>query len=428
MALAQDSDLASVDGELVTFFRDPSLFPDPYPMFRRLRDLAPVHWSGYNAWVLTGYPETEQFLVHPAVRREPAANQQYRYLAQPDIDPADTVEAIDMFLSSILNLDPPRHTRIRRLVSHAFTPRTIATWEPRVEAIVDDLVAQAAEKSEFDLMTELAYPLPKRVICDLLGVPFEDMARATGTPGSLSHSKVMTTRGSGASPAPDEDLRAKTQQSMLGQVEYFRELIEERRKNLGTDLLSVLIQAEEAGDRLSMEELLGTVVLLIGAGFETTANLIGNGTLALLRDREQFELLRDDPDLMPQALEEILRHETPNRGQSRTVDETIELGGKTIAAGEQVMLMLNAANRDPRVFDDPDRFDIRRKGPRHITFGAGIHFCIGSSLARLEARLMFGKVLERLGDLQLATDEIRWRPAYARGVVELPVSVGKVLA
>ncbi|HVV29881.1 MAG TPA: cytochrome P450 [Mycobacteriales bacterium] len=426
MAVVHDSDLASVDSELVAFFRDPSLFPDPYPMFRRLRELAPVHWSGYNAWVLTGYPESEELLLHPALQREPAANQQFRYLGQRDIDAADIVETIDIFLSSVINLDPPRHTRIRRLVSHAFTPRTIATWEPRVEAIVDDLVARAAEKSEFDLMAELAYPLPETVICDLLGVPFEDLPRATPTSNSLNHSKVMTTRGSGERPAPDQDLRAAVQRSMVAQVEYFRELIKERRKNPGTDLLSVLIEAEEAGDRLSMDELIGTVVILIGAGFETTANLIGNGMLALLRDREQFELLRGDPSLMPQALEEILRHESPSRGQPRTVAEPVEIGGRTIAPGEQVMLMLNAANRDPRVFDDPDRFDVRRQGPRHITFGAGIHFCVGSALARLEARLMFGKVLERFDQLQLATDEVRWRPAYVRGLEELPVSVGKV--
>jgi cytochrome P450 len=419
MTIDRRNDLDVVADELAAFFDDPSQFPDPYPMFRRLRDLEPVHWSRYDTWVVTGYPEAEEILYNPAFAREASATQQFRHLGQRDIDALDVVQAVDIQLASLINRDPPAHTRLRKLVSRAFTPRAIASWEPRISAIVDQLVAAVAGREAFDLLHDLAYPLPQTVICELLGVPVEDVAAVTS---SLGHANIMTVRGGsrGGSNTP-EDLRLLAQAQLVRQVEYFRGVISERRRNPQSDLISTLVQAEEEGDRLTMDELIGTVTTLIGAGHETTANLVANGMLALLRNPDQYQLLRDSPDLLPRAMEEILRHETPSRGQPRIATERVVVGGQTIEPGQQVQVILNACNRDPRVYPDPDRFDITRTDLRHITFTAGIHYCLGASLARAEAAAMFRAIIERLGDLRLAVDEVQWRPAYIRGLVALPV-------
>jgi cytochrome P450 len=282
------------------------------------------------------------------------------------------------------------------------------------------LVDAAKDKDEFDFLRELAYPLPETVICELLGVPVEDLHELSAT--GFGHSRIMTVRGSNDVNGPPDDLRAMTQAQLVRQVEYFREVAADRRRNPRSDLISSLLQVEEEGDRLTMDELIGTVIILIGAGHETTANLLGNGMLALLRHPDQFELIKQSPDLLPQAMEEILRHESPSRGQPRVATGRVEVGGKTIEAGQQVSVILNAANRDPRVFDDPDRFDIMRRDVRHITFTVGIHYCLGAALARMEATTMFRAIADRLGDLELAVDEVQWRPAYVRGLVSLPVA------
>jgi len=419
MSIDRRADLDVAADDLAAFFDDPSKFPDPYPMFRRLRELEPVHWSRYDTWVVTGYPEAEEILFNPAFAREASATQQFRHLGQRDIDALDVVEAVDIQLASLINRDPPAHTRLRKLVSRAFTPRAVASWEPRISTIVDQLVDAVAQREEFDVLHDLALPLPQTVICELLGVPVEDVAAATS---SLGHANIMTVRGGGrgGSNTPD-DLRAVAQAQLVRQVEYFRGVIAERRRNPQSDLISTLVQAEEEGDRLTMNELIGTVTTLIGAGHETTANLVTNGMLALIQHPEQFQLLRENPELLPQAMEEILRHETPSRGQPRIATEEVVVGGKTIEPGQQVQVILNACNRDPRVFPDPDRFDITRTDFHHITFTAGIHYCLGASLAKAEASMMFRAIIERLGELHVAVDEVQWRRAYIRGVVSLPV-------
>jgi cytochrome P450 len=420
MAVDQPDDIESVADELAAFFADPSQFQDPYPMFRRLRELEPVHWSRYDTWVVTGYPEAEQILHNPAFVREASAYQQFRGLGRRDIDAADIVEAVDIQLASVLNRDPPAHTRLRKLISRAFSPRAVASWEPRIAAIVNMLVDRVKDKEEFDFLHELAYPLPETVICELLGVPVEDLHEVS-SPG-LGHSQIMTVRGSNSVTGPPDDLRARTQSQLVRQVAYFRDVVADRRRNPRSDLISSLVQVEEEGDRLTMDELIGTVIILIGAGHETTANLVGNGMLALLRHPDQFELIKQDPDLLTPAMEEILRHESPSRGQPRVATERVNVGGKTIEAGQQVSVILNAANRDPRVFEDPDRFDITRRDVRHITFTVGIHYCLGATLAKTEATMMFRAIAERLADVELAVDEVQWRPAYVRGLVSLPVA------
>jgi cytochrome P450 len=209
---------------------------------------------------------------------------------------------------------------------------------------------------------------------------------------------------------------------MDDQVAYFREVVEDRRRHPGDDLISALVAAEDGGERLSMDELIGTVIILIGAGHETTANLVGNGMLALLRTPEAYARLRADPDVLPAVLEEIIRYASPSPGQPRTALEPIEVGGRTIAAGQQIFPILNAANRDPRVFAAPERFDIDRPNNRdHITFTEGIHHCLGAALARIEATALFHAVATRLGPLELAADTLTWRATYVRGLTALPV-------
>jgi cytochrome P450 len=412
-------ELAAVDDELTAFFDDPSQVPDPYPMYRRLRALEPVHWTRYETWVVTGYPEAEEILHNPAFAREASAAQQFRHLGRRDVDALDVVHAIDIQLASLINRDPPAHTRLRRLVARAFTPRAASSWQPRINAIVDQLVDAVAGRERFDLLHDLAYPLPQTVICELLGVPVEDVAAVTT---SFGHAQIMTVRGGsqGGQGTPD-DLRRIAQAQAVAQVDYFRSVIAERRRQPRDDLISALVEAEEEGDRLSMDELIGTVTTLIGAGHETTANLVANGMLALITHPDQYQRLRDEPELLPDAMEEIFRHETPSRGQPRIATERVEVAGKTIEPGQIVQVILNAVNRDPRVFERPDEFDISRPVVRHLTFSAGIHFCLGAALARAEAATMFQAIITRLGNLELDVDEVRWRPAYIRGLTALPV-------
>lgn len=412
-------DLVAVSTELTAYFADPSQVPDPYPMLRRLRQLEPVHWSAWGTWVVTGYPEAEQILKSPAFGREGSAVAQFRGLGVPGVDPPDVVEAVDIWLAAVVNRDQPDHTRLRRLVSRPFGPRALASWRPRIEQIVHQLIDAVQHRDEFDFLHEVAYPLPSRVICEIMDVPFADLERVQPT---LGHTRIMTPRGDSDVAPPAEDLRAATQRQMAAQVAYFREVVADRRRKPGDDLISALVQAEDEGHRLSMDELIGTVMLIVGAGHETTANLLGNGMLALLRHPEQMDLLRRQPDLVPNALEEVLRHESPSRGQPRIATETVTVGGKLIEEGQQVAVILNACNRDPRVYAEPDRFDVTRRFEQpHITFTVGIHHCLGAALARAEAGAMLGAIVDRLGDLQLATDEVRWRPAFIRGLEALPV-------
>jgi len=421
--------IAEVSVHLSAFFEDPSRYQDPYALFRRLRELDPVHWSRHNTWVVTGLPEGRQLLQHAALSREASARQQFGPLANPATDPPDGVRAVEIFLASLINRDPPDHTRLRRLVSQAFSPRTLAAWQPRMDDLVNGLVDAVADRDEFDVVTELAYPLPETIICELLGVPVDDLRTLFPTRGgaSVAASRVMTVRGDTAAdgptapPTPD-DMRLAAQRQIAQQVAYFEGIIEDRRRRPGSDLISVLAAAEEDGQRLTMDELLGTVIILIGAGHETTANLVANGMLALMRHPEVYARLRADNGLLPSVMEEMVRYATPSPGQPRTAIEAVHVGERTIGAGEQVFVVLNACNRDPRVFADPERFDIERPNNRdHITFTAGIHHCLGAVLARMEAGALVRAVAERLGPLSMAHDTVTWRPTYVRSLTALPV-------
>jgi pimeloyl-[acyl-carrier protein] synthase len=317
---------------------------------------------------------------------------------------------------SMLDRDPPDHTRLRSLVSKAFTPRVVEALRPHIQKIVDSLLDRVAGANAMDLIEDFAYPLPVIVICEMLGVPFEDHERFKqwGLDIARGLDSILL--------PPDSDVARRSDAARSALTAYFRELIAERRASPRADLLSGLIAAEEVGDRLREDELLATCILLLVAGHETTVNLIGNGTLALLRHRDQLRRLREDPGLIASAVEELLRYDGPVQRTARVSGEDVAIAGRTIAKGELVMPFIGAADRDPAQFPDPDRLDIARTDNRHIAFGWGIHFCLGAPLARLEGQIALNTLVRRLPKLALATDKPEYRESLTlRGLSTLPV-------
>ena len=386
---------------------DPAFVADPYPTYHRLRAEDPVHHSPLGFWVLTRYADVIAMLRDPRLIKEPIA----AFVA------ARFGMAVPPGLGlSMLDRDPPDHTRLRGLVSKAFTPKALERLRPHIQQIVDGLLAKAEGRGQMDLIEEFAYPLPVRVICEMLGVPVEDHER-------FKQWGLDIARGLDAILLPPDSEVAK--RSMAGRhalSAYFRELIAERRASPREDMLSALIAAEEAGDKLNEDELLATCLLLLVAGHETTVNLIGNGTLALLRHPYQLRKLRDDPGLIGTAVEELLRYDGPMQRTARIPSEDVTIGGHTIGKGEMVMPFLGAADRDPAQFPDPDRLDITRADNRHIAFGMGILFCLGAPLARMEGQIAINTLVRRHPKLALATDRPEFRQSLTlRGLSTLPV-------
>jgi cytochrome P450 len=388
---------------------DPEFVADPYPMYHRLRAEDPVHRSPLGFWVLTRYADVMAMLRDPRLIKEPIAA-----FVAARFGMAAPPPGLGL---SMLDRDPPDHTRLRGLVSKAFTPRALEGLRSHIQKIVDDLLADAAGKGEMDLIEEFAYPLPVRVICEMLGVPVKDHERFKqwGLDIARGLDAIML--------PPDSEVGQRSVSGRRALAGYFRELIAGRRAAPRDDMLSALIAAEEAGDKLNEEELLATCILLLVAGHETTVNLIGNGTLALLRHPDELRKLRENPGLIGTAVEELLRFDGPVQRTARIPSEDITLGGQTIGKGEMVMPFLGAADRDPAQFPDPDRLDITRADNRHIAFGMGIHFCLGAPLARMEGQIAINTLLARLPKLALATDRPQFRQSLTlRGLETLPVS------
>jgi pimeloyl-[acyl-carrier protein] synthase len=386
----------------------PEFVADPYPTYHRLRAEDPVHHSPLGFWVLTRYADVIAMLRDPRLIKEPIA----AFVA------ARFGMAVPPGLGlSMLDRDPPDHTRLRGLVSKAFTPKALESLRPHIQGIVDGLLAKVEGRGEMDLIEEFAYPLPVRVICEMLGVPVADHER-------FKQWGLDIARGLDAIMLPPDSEVA--QRSMAGRralAAYFRELIAERRAAPREDMLSALIAAEEAGDKLNEDELMATCLLLLVAGHETTVNLIGNGSLALLRHPAELRKLRDNPGLITSAVEELLRFDGPVQRTARIPSEDITIGDHTIPKGEMVMPFLGAADRDPAQFPDPDRLDITRGDNRHIAFGMGIHFCLGAPLARMEGQIAINTMLQRLPKLTLAIDKPEYRQSLTlRGLQALPVS------
>ena len=387
---------------------DPEFVADPYPMYQRLQADDPVHHSPLGFWVLTRYADVIASLRDPRLIKEPiAAFVAARFGMQ--VPPGLGL--------SMLDRDPPDHTRLRGLVSKAFTPKALERLRPDIQRIVNGLLDAVDGHGEMDLIDEFAYPLPVNVICDMLGVPVKDHER-------FKQWGLDIARGLDAIMLPPESEVA--QRSMAGRralAAYFRELIAQRRASPRDDMLSALIAAEEAGDKLNEDELLATCILLLVAGHETTVNLIGNGTLALLRHPAELRRLRDDPRIIGTAVEELLRFDGPVQRTARIPSADIVIGGRTIPKGEMVMPFLGAADRDSAQFPDPQRLDLTRADNRHIAFGMGIHFCLGAPLARMEGQIAINTLLARLPKLALATDRPQFRQSLTlRGLAALPVS------
>jgi cytochrome P450 len=299
------------------------------------------------------------------------------------------------------------------LVSQAFTPRMVESLRPRIQLLVDELLDAVVETGEMDVLADLAYPLPTVVICELLGVPASDREKFKGW--SADASRMLD--GYLDQAAMDKGLVAG-----MYLFQYFTDLVDARRKEPRDDLLSALLAAETSGDHLTHAELLSTATLLFVAGFETTMNLLGNGTLALLRNPDQLERMRRDPSLVRTGVEELLRYDGPVHVTARIATQDVEIGGETVREGEQAVAILGAANRDPAQFGEPDRLDVARTPNRHLAFGGGPHFCLGAALARLEGQIAFATLLRRLPDLELATASPAYRDHYViRGVTELAV-------
>ena len=382
-----------------------SLHANPYPKYRQLREKDPVHRSPMlGGWVLTRYDDIDSVLRD--WKRFSSGDDSRRRRNQDNHPFANEPP-------SMLFTDPPDHTRLRGLVSKAFTPRSIGAMGPRVREIVDELLDEIDESGEVDIIDALAFPLPMIVIAEMLGVPAKDRDRfrAWSAPVARTLEPTIT----------QDELHNAAEAAKELQA-YFEQLIAVRRDAPGEDLMSLLIAAEEEGDSLSQAELLVTLRLLLVAGNETTTNLIANGLLALLDHPEQLARLREQPTLIDSAIDELLRFDSPVQTDGRTAIENLEISGHTIRAGEQVLLLLGAANRDPNHFADPEELDIGREDTSHIAFGRGLHHCLGAPLARLEAAAPLQALLARFSRIELAGDRPRFKDHIVlRGLESLPV-------
>lgn len=370
---------------------------DPYRTYEELRRKDPVHRMRLvEAWALTRYEDVQDVLIDH--KRFTNSERNYDY----------------MQYRTFLDLDPPDHTRLRGLVSKAFTPRAVRELGPRIQGLVDELLDAVAGKDRIDLISDFAFPLPVIVIAEMLGVPAEDRARFREWSDDIALS---------VNPLLNSEQIERVQQATEELFDYFEGIIEQRRQAPQNDMISALLAAEEEGDRLTHEELLSTLMLLLVAGNETTRNLIGNGMLALLKSPAQLQRLRDHPELLDSAINELLRFDSPVQIDSRNAIDDVEIGGKRIAAGQRILAIVGAANRDPQVFANPDELDIGRDEVSHLSFGRGIHYCLGSPLAILEGRIAFTSLLERFSSIRLASDPVFKEQIVLRGVEALWVEV-----
>ena len=395
----------------------PEFRENPYQFFELLREHEPVHQTPFGVYLLTRHADASAIVRDPRLSTNQENSDLYRTFAEtnprPDDDPMEQMNNVVM-----LFMDPPDHTRLRSLVSKAFTPKMVGRLRARVQEVVDERLdaVEARGDGRMDVVTDLAYPLPVVIICELLGVPPEDQATFQSWSSELAASIDPD-------PLISPEQRVRIEAAGNAFLEYFADLIERRRRSLRDDLLSALIEAEEGGDRLSEEELLGTALFLLIAGHETTVNLVGNGTLALLQHRDQLERLRDDPSLDRHAVEELLRFDSPVQLTQRITMDEYEVGDVTIPKGQALIPLLGAANRDPAEFEEPDRLDLGRdNASRNVAFGGGHHFCLGASLARLEGAVAMGTLVRRFPDIQLAGEPERRTTFTLRGLEHLAVA------
>ncbi|MFD8078568.1 cytochrome P450 [Streptomyces sp. NPDC059718] len=394
-------------------FTDPAFVADPFPLYQELRQEGPVRRAviqgELEAWLVTRYEDGLAALTDPRLSSD------VRDAADPRLMARLPTTERESMIRTMLRADPPDHTRLRRLVSKAFTARRVAELEPRVQAVTDELLDAIVPAGRADLVEDFALPLPVTVISELLGVPVSDrydFQRWTDD---------MVLQG----PQPPDP--AKIEAAWKQMHGYLTALLDAKRAHPGDDLLSALIATHDDEQRLDRHELISMAFLLLVAGYITTVNLIGNGIAALLTHPDQLRMLREDPELLPGAIEEFLRYDGPvNPGIARFAREDLTIAGVAIPRGATVVVASAIADRDPARFGDPDRLDITREDNAHLAFGHGIHYCLGAPLARLEGRIAIGTALRRLPGLALAVppDELHWRPRVLRGPSRLPVTFG----
>ncbi len=392
----------------------PDRVTDPYPGYRALRSREPVFQSRLlGIWFLTRHADVTAVLKDP---RFSVGRLETEMVRKMKLFRSLSPEFLVMIEKNLLMLDPPQHTRIRGLVNKAFTPRVVERLRPRIQGLVDDLLDGVSSAGEMDLVRDFAYPLPVTVIAEMLGVEPEDRDRFRRWSADLGAllDPFNAPAGFAAANASFAELAA-----------YFREVIAERRRQPRDDLISGLVAAEEGGAGLAEDELISVCALILGAGYETTSNLIGNAVIALLRNPGERKRLQDDPSLIGSAVEEFLRYDSPVQATDRVASEDCEIGGRRIRKGQLVVTLLGAANRDPEQFADPDRLDVARADNRHVAFSQGVHFCLGAGLGRAEAEIAIATLLRRFPNFDGPPDPPAWRPSITlRGPLSLPLTLG----
>jgi pimeloyl-[acyl-carrier protein] synthase len=402
----------SKSGKVLSLFHllDPEVLADPYPLYHRLRTEDPVHWDPYlHAWIVTRYVDVIDVLHHYSADRTPTP-EQLSMMGLAALNPI-----AEVMVRQMLFLDPPNHTRLRALASAAFTVRRVEQLRSHIQEIMDGLLDRVVAKGQMDLIADFASPAPAIVTAELLGVPVADheqlkdwSADFAEMLGNFQH---------------NPDRFPKILRSVSGMTEYFRSNMREQRVTPKDGLVSAMMAANVDGAKLTEDEIIANLIVTMVGGQETTTNLIGNGMLTLLRNPESLQRLREDASLIPSAVEELLRYESPSQHTARLAPADVELGGKQIKKRQAVIAVMGAANRDPERFPDPDRLDIERKDNRHVAFGWAAHFCFGAQLARIEGQIALATLLRRLPNLALDTaTSLRWRDNLGlRGLTALPV-------
>jgi cytochrome P450 len=406
--------MASADASLsLVRLLEPEVLANPYPLYHKLRSEDPVHWDRFlQTWVVTRYDDVLTVLSSFSADRTPTP-EQLSSMGLSALNPIATV-----MVKQMLFMDAPAHTRLRGLASAAFTPQRVAALRSHIQDIAESLIDKVKARGRMDIIADFAAPLPAIVTAEMLGVPTEDhmnlkkwSADFAEMLGNFQHN-------------PDRVSRVLASTNNL--VTYFQEAIRAMSKHPKEGLIHSFMTAEVDGDRLSEEEIVANCIVTMVGGQETTTNLIGSGLFTLLRNREQFQQLLDNGDIIPSAVEELLRYESPSQHTGRIARQDVDLGGKKIRKGQAVMAIIAAANRDPERFPDPDRLILDRKDNKHLAFGWSSHFCFGAPLARMEGQLSFEVLLRRLKNLELAPGPPRWREnSGLRGLTALPVTFSR---
>jgi cytochrome P450 len=403
----------TLDGHLLQVLITPEGQANPYPYYSLMREEARVYRTSFGPYCVNGYAESQAVLRDPRLGRGVGIED-----SSMDIfgnTGSRRGEFFDAGQHNMLMADPPDHTRLRRLVSRSFTTRQVERLRPAIHELVDTLLDDLARRGEAEFMSEFALPLPMAVIGELVGVPAEDRA-------GLQPKVRAAARG--IEPVLTEEEIGVALDAMVELGTYFDALLAERRREPRDDLMSALAEASEDNDQLTDEEILSTAILLFSAGFETTTNLLGNGLLALLTHPEQLEDWRAHPEIAPSAVEELLRFDSPVQFNLRAALEPAELAGQPLERGDRIVVLQGAANRDPEEFDRPDELDLRRSPNTPLSFGWGIHHCIGAALARLEGEIAFNALLARFDTIELLDEEPQWRPGFTlRGLQSFPLRV-----